>query len=562
MRTTKTSSLALIATLLLACAEADPKPLPHEPDAPEPEPEQMEPDQPAEPDPAPETAAFHIELVEDRLPVAQGGTQRVTLRVVREPGFDGAVTISAAGLPPGVSFASVSVPAGQHTVEATLSAASGAAHSLPTEVTFRGVSGELQADEHGSVTVTGLPGALDTSFAAGKPVMPSGSADEYGYAVAVQRDGKVVAVGQSTQNYGDFAVMRVGRDGAPDTTFGSAGLVSTQVGTGADVAQAVALQADGKILVAGSSVVSGSGLDFALVRYTADGKLDASFGSGGIVTTAFGSDSDTAYALLVQSDGKILVGGESNRGSTGSGVDFALARYLADGSLDPSFGGTGKVTTNLVAGSGRDTIYALTLQQVAGETRIVAAGGEGDFALARYTDKGELDPSFGNGGKKIGLLGSAIGTARALQLDTQGRILVAGHHTNDFAMVRLSADGALDASFGSQGKVVTKVSADNWDAAHGIALLADGRIVLGGWAYAGNGTAGNFALARYSADGALDASFGAQGLAISDISGPTRRDEIRAVALQNDERVATVRVVVAGFAGGANQDFAIGRYWL
>jgi uncharacterized delta-60 repeat protein len=560
MRPTKKSSLALFATLLLACSDADPRPLPSVGELPD-EPSEIEVDAGAELEPELEPA-FTLELSQDKLPIAQGGSVRLEVHVVRKPGFTGAIVLSAAGLPSGVSFAPVTVTTDQDLVRVELSASASAPHSLPTTITVRGVSGALNAERSATVTVTGAPGALDTSFGGGNAVLPSGAGDEYAYALAAQPDGKLIAVGLSPENHGDFAVLRVQRDGMLDPTFGSAGVVHSAIGQGSDTAYAVTVQQDGKILVAGSALVTGSGLDFALARYNADGRLDPTFGSAGSVTTAFGPDSDTAYAVLLQADGKILVGGESNRGSSSSGVDFALARYLADGSLDASFGNAGKLTTSLAAASGRDTIYALALQQVGGETRIVAAGGEGDFALARYTDKGELDASFGVGGKKVGVFGSAIGAARALQVDSQGRILVAGHHTNDFALVRLVSDGAFDTGFGSAGKVVTPLSESNWDAAHAIAVQSDGRIVLGGWVYEGGSSAGNFALVRYTADGALDTSFGSQGKVISDISGPTKRDEIRALVLQTDERVPTTRAVVAGFANGANQDVAIARYWL
>jgi uncharacterized delta-60 repeat protein len=190
----------------------------------------------------------------------------------------------------------------------------------------------------------------------------------------------------------------------------------------------------------------GSSLDFAIARYNTDGSLDTSFGTGGKVTTMFSADSDTASALLLQADGKIVVGGDSYQGASGTGVDFALARYNSDGSLDTTFGQSstpGKLTTALAQFSGRDSIYALTLQTVAGEARIVAAGGEGDFSVARYLPDGTLDVTFGaaGNGKVTALMGSSIGAARAVRVDADNRIVLAGHVSHDFALVRLDAGG-------------------------------------------------------------------------------------------------------------------------
>jgi uncharacterized delta-60 repeat protein len=417
------------------------------------------------------------------------------------------------------------------------------------------------------VTVTGAPGALDTSFAGGKVIVPMGASDDYAFAIAAQPDGKLVIAGRAAEHRGDLALLRLERDGTPDTTFGSGGKVLTDVAGGADTAYAVAVQPDGKIVVAGSATV-GTGLDFVVARYRPDGTLDTSFGSAttpGLVTAAFGADSDTAYALVLQPDGKIVVGGETYQGSA-TGVDFALARFDASGALDPTFGDAatpGKVVTPLSPNSGRDTIYALALQDVGGERRIVAAGGEGDFALARYTSNGQLDAAFGASGKVRGVYGSVIGAARAVTVGADGKLLVAGNQQHDFALARFSAAGQLDPTFGggAGGKVVTPISVDNDDEARGLALSADGKIVVAGWANEGASTSGNFALTRYASDGLLDPSFGGTGTVVTPVASGTKADLATAVLLQIDERIPAVRVVAAGSANGSNNDFAITRYW-
>ena len=165
-----------------------------------------------------------------------------------------------------------------------------------------------------------------------------------------------------------------------DTGFGSGGKVNTPFGSSTDSASAVAIQSDGKIVVAGSSF-NGANFDFALARYNTDGSLDASFGTNGKVTTDFSNRDDNAYAVAVQSNGKIVAVG---RGSNGSNYDFALARYNTDGMLDASFGTGGKVMTPI--GSGDDIARAVAVQS---DGRIVAAGRSAgsskvDFAVVRY----------------------------------------------------------------------------------------------------------------------------------------------------------------------------------
>lgn len=528
---------------------------------------------PASPDAQPQpdsgaTASFTIALAGDELPVLQGTTATLEVTVTRAERFTDAVTVTASGLPSGSTMAPVTIAAAETHGTLTVTAAAAAPHSLPTPVTVRGAAGALEATRPLTVTVTGTPGALDTSFAGGKVIVPMGASDDYAFALAVQPDGKLIVAGRAAEHRGDLALLRLERDGTPDTTFGAGGKVLTDVAGGAETAYAVAVQPDGKIVIAGSATV-GASLDFVVARYLPSGAIDTTFGAAatpGLITTAFGADSDTAYALVLQPDGKIVVGGDTSQGSSTTGVDFALARFDANGALDPTFGDAatpGKVVTSIAANSGRDTIYALALQDVEGEQRIVAAGGEGDFTLARYTANGQLDPSFGVSGKVKGVYGSVIGAARAVAVTADGKLLIAGNHQGDFALARFSAAGQLDSTFGGSaaGKVVTPIAVDNDDEARGLALDADGKIVVAGWANEGASTSGNFALARYGADGLLDPTFGGTGTVITPVAAGTKADQATAVLLQVDERIPAVRVVAAGSANGSNNDFAITRYW-
>ncbi|MFO0736752.1 MAG: hypothetical protein U0270_12785 [Labilithrix sp.] len=503
-------------------------------------------DPPAEQAPARD---YEVTLSSDKLPVLQGTTATIDITVTRRAGFTAPITIAPSGLPSGASAAPITIAGDKATL--TVSAEASAPHSLPTAVAID--------DKKLTVTIYGRPGMLDTSFGAGAApgsvVLPVGAGDDYGYTMAVQADGKILVAGRAAENLGDFAVVRLDRDGKLDPTFGQGGKVMTDIAGGADTAYAIGVQADGKIVVAGTALNGASGQDFALVRYEANGELDASFGAGGKVTTAFSSDADTAYALLLEADGSIVVGGDANSGASTTGLDFALARYAPDGKLQ------WKTTSPISSGSGRDSIYSLAKQEIDGKSFLVAAGGEGDFAVARYDLEGKLDPSFAKQGKIAPPFESAIGAARAVAIDANGNIVVAGHRGHDFALVRLDRTGDLDQSFGDHGKVITEVSKDNWDEAQAVAIESDGKIVAGGWTYEGGSSSANFTLVRYDPSGKLDPVFGGTGIVISEIATTGKPDTANAIVLQSDERVPTTRVLAAGFASTSNSEFAIARYW-
>jgi uncharacterized delta-60 repeat protein/uncharacterized repeat protein (TIGR01451 family) len=404
------------------------------------------------------------------------------------------------------------------------------------------------------------PGDLDPSFDSDGKVTTDFDKLDNGNAIAIQSDGKIVVAG--TTNLGtDFALARYNNDGSLDTSFGSNGKVTTDFGTN-DTGEAVIIQLDSKIIVAGYSGLSDN-YDFALARYNSDGTLDPSFGTSGKVVTNFttrpwGDSDDVAKAVVIQPDGKIVVAGTSSDKSFTS-YDFALARYDSDGSLDTSFGTGGKVTTDL--GSILGTVYdygqAAVLQS---DGKIIVAGyseysGDADFAVARYNQDGSLDTSFGtNGVVTTNFEYFDQGNATAIQSD--GRIIVAGsnHYGTDFALVRYNSNGSLDTSFGSNGKVTTDFG--SYDASMAIAIQPNDKIIAVG--YTGTSEA-DFALARYSSDGTLDPSFGTSGkVTTSFVAYPwfNSLDIGKGVGIQHDGKI-----VVAGYSGaGTDHDFAVARY--
>ena len=292
-------------------------------------------------------------------------------------------------------------------------------------------------------------GSLDTSFGTGgQTTLHFGGGNDTATSVVLQADGKFLVAGLASIGSGlDFALARYNSTGSLDTTFGTNGKVTTDFGAGSiDAGFDLAVQPDGFILVTG--FVGGSTytslFDFGLARYSSSGVLDSSFGNGGKVKTDFSSGSDEATSLALQPDGKILVGGTA---FIGGDNDFALARYNRDGTLDTSFGDGGKAST-FFEGGGDDQISSIVLQAdgkilVAGRTSI---GGNGssklNFALARYNSNGTLDTSFGTGGKFNIDFNSGEDVAYEVLLQPNGQILVGGQASNgfdlDFALARLA----------------------------------------------------------------------------------------------------------------------------
>jgi uncharacterized delta-60 repeat protein len=277
-------------------------------------------------------------------------------------------------------------------------------------------------------------------------------------------------------------------------------MVTTAIGSGDDFVNALALQPDGKLVAAGDSY-NGSNDDFALARYNPDGSPDTSFHGTGKVTTAIGPGDDGVNALALQPDGKVVVAGWSDNGSNS---DVALARYNPDGSLDTNFNGTGKVTTAI--GSGFDCANALALQPD-GKIVVVGAtwnGSNNDFALARYNPDGSLDTNFNGTGTVMTAIGSGHDGADALALQPDGKLVAAGASSNgsnnDVALARYKPDGKLDPSFHGTGTVTTAIGSGN-DGASALALQPDGKLVAAGFSY--NGSNSDFALARYLNSGTL-----------------------------------------------------------
>lgn len=503
----------------------------------------------------------NLGLASDKVVLPQGGSSSTAVTLTRAEGFGYAAEVQLDGLPVGVSARPLQFAAGATTATLVLDAAPSAPHSLPTAVTVTLRAADAVVVRTIGVTVRGGAGSVDTSFGGGVVATQVGPSEDYASAVAVQADGKVLIAGSAATNQGTrFAVVRHLRDGGLDPSFGNGGKVVLPVGTRNDAVQALAVQPDGRILLAGSSDQGSQGADFAVMRLLPDGQPDPAFGAGGTFVHDFFGGTDRARAMALMADGRIVVGGESHSGPAG-GLDFALLRLHPNGTLDTSFGDGGRVVTAVKSGGSSELIRGLALPVVDGESRILAVGGEGDFIAVRYRADGALDSSFGAGGKVVGLFNASIGTARAVTLLPTGEAVLIGHIGHRFAAARLTVSGQLDSRFGSDGRF-EKSLVNNWNEATAVARQADGKLILGGWAYAGVGTSGDFAAIRLTAGGQLDTEFGDAGVLIRSAAAGTRSDLADAIVLQVDDRVPTVRAILGGEASVSNYDFALMRLWL
>jgi uncharacterized delta-60 repeat protein len=353
------------------------------------------------------------------------------------------------------------------------------------------------------------PGGLDLLFGnAGKVITHFGGKNT---AMALQDDGKIVMVGGSIA---DFLLARYNADGSLDTSFGVDGLITTDIGNFTqEEARAVAVQPDGKIVVAGNvrdtRVIGGTLFDkffFTLVRYNTDGSLDTSFaGSGKVKSAAVGR----ALAVALQSDGKIVAAGDDATDTAVSTVsNVRVARFNADGTADTSFGDQGVLTTDTTAGDvdGANNVLIQPDGEIVVSGEFSKSTGTG---VARYLANGTPDGNFGTVGL-VDLDGAFVGQGLALQSD--GKLVLVGSKSANngttqaqFEVRRLNADGTVDTHFGTNGTVNTAFGTSQ-DIARSVAVQPDGKIVAAGLV---NGF--QFGVARYNADGTPDANFFTDG---------------------------------------------------
>lgn len=401
---------------------------------------------------------------------------------------------------------------------------------------------------------------LDPTFSSDGRVVTDLSSQSLDFAwdVAVQADGKIVAVGQVTPDSStpsDFAIVRYNSDGTLDTTFGDGGIVAIDFGSGEDVAKGVVIQPDAKILVAGRADVGG--MQFAVARLESDGSLDATFGGDGRVTTDFGAGVDLGEGIALQDDGKIVVAG-----TIADSQMIGIVRYNTDGSPDNTFDADGRREIDFDEGVSFETAADIALDPATDQIVVAAQIGLPEesttrVGVARLTANGSNDTDFNSTGISVTSLGTLFGgSVEAVVVDNDGRVVTAGVFFNDEGntdvfVQRYTAGGALDDEFNSDG--LQTLDQGTNERAFAVVVQVDDRIVVAGSSEVA-ADSDDFLVARFNDDGSLDASFDS-GAIVSDFEG--EGDVAFGLAIQDDGTL-----VLAGRMQAESSDdaFALTRY--
>lgn len=358
-----------------------------------------------------------------------------------------------------------------------------------------------------------------------------------------------------------LSINSLAAKGNLDRAFGNFGAAISQV-AGAEKAYDAAVQTDGKIVVVGGVAPTNASWDFLVQRYNTDGTLDASFGSGGKSSLAISPQSEFAYAVLIQPDGKIVTAGYIQQ-TTGY-TDYCIVRLLPNGQLDQTFGDAGVKILSITQTS--DIPVSLALQRLNGVDRIIVGGyvstANTQFSVSRLNLDGQLDTTFGDGGTKNVSFGGPNDILYDIAVDSEQKIVAVGSSRfdagggsfrDDFAAMRLYSGGQLDTSFSGDGKVVTQMVGHAQPRSVAIQFYnTQDKIVVGG--FARNGSQDDFALLRYNNDGTVDTTFGTNGKTYTNFV--SNEEQIMELLVQSDNKIVGV-----GFMRfGANQNFALARY--
>ncbi|MCX7261869.1 MAG: hypothetical protein NTX67_03625, partial [Burkholderiales bacterium] len=349
-------------------------------------------------------------------------------------------------------------------------------------------------------------GSLDTSFSGdGKVIIRVGATDDSVSDMTLQADGKILVAGTISNPSKAFGVIRLNTNGSLDNSFDSDGMAMFFDLDGANNGRAITLQADGKIILAGYREDYFRNIDFCLIRLNANGSLDTSFDGDGkaIIPVGVRTRFDYVSDMSLQADGKILVLGTSYNSNT-TDSEFSLIRLNTNGSLDTSFDGDGKAFISV--GTSWDLASTIKLQT---DGKILVTGNsfvssvESRFSMIRLNTDGSLDTSFDTDGKVIGMSGES-GSTITLQSDGKILVLTSGSVNPSFGLIRLNANGSRDTSFDGDGKAIVSVGT-TWFAPTNINLQADGKILVAGSSHNGGNT--DFNLIRLNANGSQDTSF-------------------------------------------------------
>ena len=405
-------------------------------------------------------------------------------------------------------------------------------------------------------------GDLDPTFGAGG-FSHTGLTDTQEQAMAVRPDGRIVVCGSYADEESlaeEFFVAQYLPDGSLDSTFGNHGITYVDASSVEDTCTGLVIQPDGRIVAAGYSEMPqfpGGATDFPVVaRLEPNGAMDPAFGEDGLITYVQTGD---VTGVAVQADGKIVLAGSAKENG-GVGTDYAVVRLLTNGSPDPDFGTNGRITIGFEGTGTYDFAAAVVIDR---EQRIVIAGSadrylDGRLGVVRLLQDGSFDGSFANNGMAVIGDDSYLLHGAALKLAHDGKILVAGDRTAspriDMMVARLLDDGSLDTSFGMQGVATVASATTAWRSiAHGLDEQSNGKIVIAGWA--GDPDNNDFlAVARIDSDGSTDTAFGNAGFSAFALpESPGEYHSASAMAL------SAGRILVAGTSGYMNYNDLIAR---
>lgn len=405
------------------------------------------------------------------------------------------------------------------------------------------------------------PGSLDTTFGVGGKVFTSvNSLVEKSYGVVIQTDGKLVVAGYATSSITgkDFICVRYNTNGSLDNTFGTGGIVTTDLQLGSDdIAYGLALQSDGKIVAAGYSD-NGSNKDAALVRYNTDGTLDSTFGTNGKVLSDYDSlrQDEIKVVKIHPLTGNIIVGGASIIST--NLAKPVVARYLSNGSLDTTFNHNG---IRLLWVTSLDYQYLFSVEDLAVQPngKISAVGWrdfpglswDSDYWLGRINNDGTMDITFSTDGVVFANGGfNGHDRAYSMILQPNNNILVSGgsYYSTikyDYSLFEANSSGTIGGSIA--GSVDYGSGLD--DIAYGMAADMNGNYILGG--STGTATNKSFGISRMTSTGSLDNTF-ATGGKLTTSFGTTTMSECFDVLVQPDNKIVAV-----GYAG---DDIVLARY--
>ena len=402
-------------------------------------------------------------------------------------------------------------------------------------------------------------GTLDTSFGRDGIVITSFTGfDAAVQSLLIHADKKIIAGGSVTKSgTTQFSLARYNIDGSLDETFGNLGQAITDYPE-LMVMSSMALQSDGKIIVAGNLYNSSISISrFVLVRFDSNGILDTSFGIDGRVITNISDKLDRIASVIIQNDGKIIASGATSDDTTFS--DFAMVRYNSDGTLDTNFGNNGVVVTSLQVW---DYANAITIQN---DNEIIIAGATSkdfdlnlgfdyNFSVTKFDKFGNLDLTFGDAGFVI--IGSPDANEKAfsVKVSIDGKIVIAGeNHSSKYAfmLAQLLPNGSLDASFGNNGVLLNGLSNEFIES---VAMQIDGKFLITEYNGTGGCCSANIKLIRFLEDGNYDATFGNNGIVTADFLN--ENNQANAIVIQDDGKI-----IIGGVSGNQiHSDYGLARF--